>query len=87
MSTTAAGPRAAEFRMKVVGRRVTDRFDWDNVRQLVETAEVLRGTPKLVPRGLFRFATFEEAHEWMMKQIICTHARHGRKISFASAGR
>ncbi len=71
--------------MKVVGRRRTDGFRWEDVRQLTVTSESLRGTSKLVPRGLYRFATFEEAHQWMMQMIARTHAHHGRKTSPGSA--
>jgi hypothetical protein len=71
--------------MKVVGQRRTDGFRWQDVRQLTVTGEALRGTPNLVPRGLYRFATFEEAHQWMMETIALTHARHGRKTSLGSA--
>jgi hypothetical protein len=73
--------------MKVVGRRIVDRFDWNDLRQIVETAEALRGTSKLVPRGLYRFTTFEEADRWMIEMIARTHASHGRKISPESVGR
>ncbi|MGH9367517.1 MAG: hypothetical protein ACRD3M_07570 [Thermoanaerobaculia bacterium] len=71
--------------MKVVGRRSDDHFDWEDLRQLVETAEALHGTSKLVPRGLYRFKTSEEADRWMIEAIARTHARHGRKISSKSA--
>lgn len=74
--------------MKQVGRRRVESPNvWEAVRQLTETAERLRGTRALVPRGVHRFATFEEAHEWMMKAIASTHANRGRKISRTSAGR
>ena len=76
------------FRMKTVGRRKIESPDvWEAVRQLTETAEPLRGTRALVPRGVYRFATFEEADEWMQETIASTHASLGRKISRKSAPR
>ena len=71
-----------ELRMKTVGRRkVTSSDVWTAVGELTETAEKIRGTRALVPRGVYRFRTFEEAHEWMLEKIASTHASHGRKIS------
>jgi len=74
--------------MKTVGQRnVQSPNVWEAVRQLTETAERLRGSRALVPRGVHRFATFEEAHEWMLEKIASTHASRGRKISPKSAPR
>lgn len=72
--------------MKTVGRRKVEGGDvWEAVRQLTETAERLRGSRALVPRGVHRFRTFEEAHDWIMEQIASTHASRARKISRKSA--
>jgi hypothetical protein len=73
--------------LKVVGSRITDVFSWDDVKQLTLTAEVLRGTPRLVPKGVYRFETFEEADRWMIEKMALTHARHGRTMSPGSAER
>ncbi len=71
---------------KVVGRRqmgkVTPLEDAD---RLLKTAWALRGTNRLVPRGLYRFATFEEADRWMIREIAHTHAHRPSKTSSASA--
>src|SRR6266699_7119080 len=49
-----------QLRMKTVGVRKTQAVDvWDAVRQLTETAEQIRGSRALVPRGVHRFTTFE----------------------------
>lgn len=74
--------------MKTVGKRIVRGPDvWEAVRQLTETAERIRGSRALVPRGVHRFATFEEAHEWMLEKIAATHASQGRKTSRKSARR
>lgn len=78
----------SELRMKIVGNRKVDAANvWDAVRQLTETAEQIRGSRALVPRGVQRFTTFEEAHEWMLEMIASTHVSHGRKTSRRSAKR
>ena len=53
---------------------------------LQRTLNRLRGTG-LVPRGVTRFATFEEADAWMTRQIVATHARRSSRTSPPSAGR
>jgi hypothetical protein len=73
--------------MKVVGRRAVESADvWEGIRQLTETAERLRGTRALVPRGVYRFTTFAEADDWMRDKIASTHASLGRKTSQRSSG-
>jgi hypothetical protein len=77
-----------QLRMKTVGQRAVRSPDvWEAVRQLTETAERIRGSRALVPRGVHRFATFEEAHEWMLEKIASTHANRGRKTLPRSARR
>jgi hypothetical protein len=66
--------------MKTVMRR---RGPADPVRDsaiLQRTMNRLRGAG-LVPRGVYRFATHEEADEWMTRQIVATHARRSSKTS------
>jgi hypothetical protein len=41
---------------------------------LQRTLNMLRGNA-LVPRGVYRFASHEEADAWMTLQIAATHAR------------
>jgi hypothetical protein len=55
--------------------------------QLQRTLAVLRGTGALVPRGVYRFATFDEADEWMTRTMARTHVNLKRKTSLASAKR
>jgi len=44
------------------------------------TMNRLRGGA-LVPRGVYRFATHEEADEWMVRMIANTHAHLSSKTS------
>ena len=59
---------------KVVGRRLPGPTSIEDADRLLRTAWALRGTDKLVPRGLYRFKTFEEADAWMTRMTASTHA-------------
>ena len=72
---------------KTVARRRPPRQDWEDVRRLLETAAALRPCPELVPRGVYRFASFEEADAWLSGMIARTLARHRSRISSRSAAR
>jgi len=75
-----AGEPRAHPRMKRVSRR---RRGQDVVRDaaiLQRTINRLRGGA-LVPRGVYRFRTHEEADEWMTRQMASTHARRSSKTS------
>jgi hypothetical protein len=71
--------------MKIIGRRATEGHPLRDAAILQRTARRLRGDA-LVPRGLYRFATHEEADTWMMRTIARTHARRNSKTSSGSAG-
>jgi hypothetical protein len=47
----------------------------------------LRGTGALVPRGVYRFRSYEEADLWMVTMMARTHANRNSKTSLASAPR
>lgn len=65
-------------------KRVAGRRQGENVLRdidiLQDTVNRLRGCG-LVPKGVYRFQTHEEADEWMMRQIAANHARHASKTS------
>jgi len=62
---------------KIRGRREGDDVLRD-IEILQRTVDELRGCG-LIPRGVYRFRTHEEADEWMMRQIAANHARHVRE--------
>lgn len=70
---------------KTVGRRRIEPRGLEDADRLLRTAWALRGTEKLVPRGLYRFKTFEEADTWMTAMMARTHARQLSKTSPGSA--
>jgi hypothetical protein len=71
---------------KTVGVRVAALAGWTEVDQLLKTAAEVRGVA-LVPKGVYRFSTFEEAHTWMVRATARTHAHHASMTSHGSAGR
>ena len=70
--------------MKTVGTR---RSDSETIGALQRTLSRLRGTGVLIPRGVFRFTSFEEADAWMTRTMARTHASRKSKISRGSAAR
>jgi len=73
--------------MLQVGRRRVDGDELADQGRLARTAALLRGTAGLVPRGVYRFASFEEADSWMTETLLRTHAHLNPKTSSGSAGR
>ena len=63
---------------KVVGHRRTDRHD---AAALQRTLAAIRRTGAVVPRGVFRFRSFEEADAWMTRMMARTHASRSSKTS------
>ena len=70
--------------MKVVSKRAPGARVLDDVARLQRTLNRLRGRG-LVPRGLYRFSSFEEADRWMMSQIARSAAHLNSKTSSPSA--
>jgi len=70
--------------MKTVGRR---RIEASAIGALQRTLAAVRGTGALVPRGVYRFSSFEEADAWMTRTMARTHASLKSKISSESAAR
>ena len=70
--------------MKVVSKREPGARVLDDVARLQRTLNRLRGR-RLVPRGLYRFSSFEEADRWMTSQIVRSAAHLHSKTSSPSA--
>ncbi|MBI2068156.1 MAG: hypothetical protein HYT77_09120 [Deltaproteobacteria bacterium] len=64
--------------MKIVTKRKGRENPIEDARILQKTLNQIRGDA-LVPRGVYRFKTFEEADEWMTKMIARTHVRRSLK--------
>jgi hypothetical protein len=70
--------------MKIVGRRRTGQGEMGALQRLLAD---LRGTHALVPRGVYRFTSFEEADAWMTRTMASTHASLKSKTSPRSVAR
>lgn len=59
-------------------KRISLRREGEDVLRdvaiLQRTMNRLRGK-SLVPKGIYRFASHEDAEAWMMKQIVANHVR------------
>lgn len=57
-------------KIKIVGKRhpreTETEKDYD---VLLKTLQALRGDRGICPRGVYRFRTFEEADQWMIRMI------------------
>jgi hypothetical protein len=72
--------------VKTVSRRSGPSDPVADARVLQRTMNRLRGFA-LVPKGVYRFHTHEEADRWMMREIVATHARLRSRTSPPSAER
>jgi hypothetical protein len=70
-----------------VGHRSIEGDAWADQGALTRTAAFLRGHAGLVPRGVFRFSTFEEADAWMTRMMAAVHEPPSPPMSSVSAGR
>lgn len=59
-----------EERIKIVGKRrqreTETEKDYD---VLLKTLQALRGNRGICPKGVYRFRTFEEADQWMIRMM------------------
>jgi len=70
--------------IKKVGRR---RVEGGSIGALQRTLADLRATGALVPRGVYRFSSFEEADAWMTRMMARTHASLKSRTSSGSVAR
>lgn len=73
--------------MITVGHRSVDGDAWTDQGRLTRTAAFLRGHAGLVPKGVFRFSSFEEAEAWMTRMMTAEPGRRSLMTSFGSVGR
>lgn len=73
-------PGNASFPVKRVSRRGDGEDVLRDVAILQRTVNRLRGCG-LVPKGVYRFHSHEEADAWMTRQIAATHACRSSKTS------
>jgi hypothetical protein len=66
------------LRVKRVAGRGSGEDILRDIDILQETVNRLRGCG-LIPKGIYRFRSHQEADEWMTRQIAANHARHASK--------
>jgi hypothetical protein len=70
----------SQLRTRRVSRRREGQDLLRDIAILQRTINRLRGYD-LIPRGVHRFRTHQEADEWMTRQMASTHARRSSKTS------
>lgn len=55
--------------MKVIGRRTLGRRGLIDAAPFLDLVLKLRGDKPFMPRGLYRFETFEEADAWAIRMM------------------
>jgi multidrug resistance efflux pump len=63
---------------KTVGRRRTEGRE---IAALQRTLAAVRRTGALVPRGVYRFQSFEEADAWMTRMMARTRVNRNSRTS------
>jgi hypothetical protein len=58
-----------EQRTKIVGRRKPYSGGLAGLQGFLELCARLRGDRPFLPRGVYRFKTYEEADEWTLKML------------------
>lgn len=59
---------------KYISKRKMNRNSISDAAILLETISKLQGG-KLIPKGVYKFSTFEEADEWALKMIAGIQGR------------
>ena len=64
--------------MKVVGRKGSPKVDLNSARGFLKLVARLHQGNVFVPKGVFRFKSFEEADAWTLKMITRRDRSHER---------
>jgi hypothetical protein len=64
---------------KVVGRRKPARVDVGSFDSMQKMVNALRAGRGLVPKGVYRFHTFEEADAWLIRTMAENSSRASRR--------
>ncbi len=55
--------------IKVIGIRKIGKTDLNSARGFLKMVNVLRSNKPFVPKGVYRFKSFEESDQWMLKMM------------------
>ncbi|MBL7684919.1 MAG: hypothetical protein JNK65_02660 [Deltaproteobacteria bacterium] len=68
-----------QMSMKIVTRRKKEEPILEAAERMLKLIRQLRGD-RLIPKGVYRFSTFEEADRWMTQTIANTRARQNLEM-------
>ncbi|MBI5799190.1 MAG: hypothetical protein HZA92_00480 [Verrucomicrobia bacterium] len=60
---------SGQLPMKVIGRRKPAKADVQKIDGMQRLANTLRGNKAFIPKGVWRFKTFEEADAWSLSMM------------------
>ena len=58
-----------ELPMKIVGRKGKPKVTLETANDFLKLMRTLRGKRPFVPKGVWRFKTFEDADAWTLRMI------------------
>ncbi len=58
-----------EWPVKVVGRKGKPKVNLETANEFLHLMRTLRGKRPFIPKGVWRFKTFEEADAWTLQMI------------------
>ncbi len=61
--------RGDELPMKIFGRKGKPKVNLGTAKGFLKLMRNLRGTRPFIPKGVFRFKTFEEADAWNLQMM------------------
>ena len=56
-------------KVKIIGKRKEGTPSFEDINNFLKAILKLRGGKPFIPKGIFRFKTFEEAQDWTIKMI------------------
>lgn len=59
----------SELRVKVVGRKGRPKVNLETANGFLHLMKTLRGNRPFIPKGVWRFKSFEEADAWTLRMI------------------
>ena len=58
-----------EYPMKIVGRKGRPKVNVETANDFLKMVAVVRGHRPFMPKGVWRFKTFEEADAWKLQMM------------------
>jgi hypothetical protein len=55
--------------MKIVGKRTRGKADLSTAAPFLELVQSLRGSKLFIPKGVYRFSSFEESQQWSIRMM------------------